>query len=537
MDSTETSSSGSAIELEQAALDVVGTIGKPVDSWAVAATLESLGYRDVDAVDRYRRKDLFELAGDIFGMISSGRVSFAAGTAAASPRGRHGKAARFFRAYLKGAVTAMPMFGQIAAILLLRYSLWAWVDFTETQATVVALGTILSFLVTGGFIQSIGREGIRYLGATNYALSERACWNLVVEGTVVVVVVGGLLFVADILVPVYDLRLMEVSLMYYLLLSELWLYSSVANVLDRPMAIFAITLAGVVPVMVVMEATKLGIYFAHWCGMSFALILMMAYTMPLFRSVAKSTAPELRTTQLPRRAVRAYLIYPYFIYGFFYFLNLFIDRIVSWSTPGAEPPPYLIWFRTSYELGMDWALLSLVLTIAFLEYIIYEFSYYQIPAQKSVDCARRDDYNTFFHRFHRRYLVGVAVIGLVNIAATYFGVVYFRHFSQVKEVREFFSDPRTFFVFYAAAIGYWFLAVGLYNNLFIFTLSRPEFVLKSIIPSTAVNLGVGLIASRWFHYEYGVLGLVAGSATFAFLSTKYARSVFRSLDYYYYSAF
>jgi hypothetical protein len=525
-------------EIEGAAMEVRGIIGKPVDSWAVAAALESLGYRDIDAVERFGQRNVFELAENIHALIID-RKDEALKKPGVSRRRKkaEGKYRRFFRFYSKGAVTAMPMMGQIACILVLRYSLWAWVDFTEAQATVVALGTLLSFIVTGGFIQSIGREGIRLVGSENYYLAEKVCWKLVEQGTITVLGVGVLIFVANLVIPLYDIRLTLVSLMYYVLLSELWLYSSVAVVLSRPMAVLVITVVGILPVYYVMEYTSFGIYIAHWSGMSFALILIMLYTMIVFRRTAESTIPDLKSGRLPKPSVRAYLIAPYFVYGVFYFLNIFIDRFVSWSAPSPEPPPYIFWFRTSYELGMDWALISLVFTLALLEYIINEFSHFQIPAQRAVKCLEVEDYIGFFRKFYKKFLILVAAIAVIDILATYAGVMYFRQFNEIKEVREFFSSPTTYLVFYAASVGYLFIAIGLYNSLFFFTLSRPEFVLRSIIPATAVNLVVALVASRCIHYEYGVLGLVAGGATFALLSTRFARDFFRNLDYYYYAAY
>jgi hypothetical protein len=525
-------------ELELVATEVRGVIGAPIDTWAVAAGLESLGYRDIDAIDRFDRKNVFELAEDVHACILKRKDGVREKSdVARRKRKGPGKVSRIFRSYGKGAVTAMPMMGQIACILVLRYSLWAWVGFTEAQATIVALGTLLSFIVTGGFIQSIGREGIRLVGSENYFLAEKVCWKLVEQGTITVLGVGLVIFLAILVFPLYDTRLTLVSLMYYMFLAELWLYSSVAVVLSRPLSVLVSTLAGVVPVYFVMEYTSLGIYIAHWSGMSFALILMMFYTMLTFRRTAESTVPELKSGRLPKPSVRAYLVAPYFVYGFFYFLNIFIDRFVSWSAPGSEPPPYMIWFRTSYELGMDWALISLVFTLALLEYIIHEFSHFQIPAQRAVKCLQVEDYIRFFRRFYNKFLFLVAAIAVIDIVATYLGVVYFRQFNDIKEVREFFSSPTTYFVFYAASVGYLLLAIGLYNSLFFFTLSRPEFVLRSIIPATAVNLLVALIASRCIHYEYGVLGLVAGGATFALLSTRFARGFFRDLDYYYYAAY
>jgi len=526
------------MDRELLARDVQGVLGNPIDSWQVAATLESLGIRDVDAREQFSKENVFELATEIEQLIrETKRVPVEAPVVQRKKKRRTGRLKRVVRYYGKGALTALPIFGQIAAILILRYSLWAWVDFTEAQATVVALGTLLSFVVTGGFIQGISREGIRYIGSQNYFLAEQVSWKLVGYGTITVLLVGCTILLLDLMIPFYDTQLVLVSLTYYVLLSELWLYSSVAFVLNRTLSVFVIMTAGVVPVFYIMEFTSLGIYVAHWCGLVFTLIVMMTYTITDFRSLASMTASELKLGRLPRPSVRAYLVAPYFVYGFFYFLNLFIDRIVSWSAPHPELPPYVIWFRTPYELGMDWALISLVMTLALMEYVIQEFSHYQLPVQKAVKFIHAEQYAKFFKRFHDKFFLILLGVGVLDILITYSGVLYFRQFSDVKEIRDFFANPITFFTFYAASAGYFFIALGLYNSLFFFTLSRPEFVLRAIIPATAVNLVVGLVASRWFDYQFGVFGLVAGGITFAFLSWRYARKFFRELDYYYYAAY
>ncbi|MDZ7680244.1 MAG: hypothetical protein U5J63_00700 [Fodinibius sp.] len=54
------------------------------------------------------------------------------------------------------------MISQIAAVIIFRYSLWAWLEFNEAQATVVAFGTITAFVLTGGFIQVLGRSVSSY---------------------------------------------------------------------------------------------------------------------------------------------------------------------------------------------------------------------------------------------------------------------------------------------------------------------------------------------------------------------------------------
>jgi len=521
----------------QLAREVFSAIGEPLDVWAVAATLESIGLRDADAMKQYQKPDLFKLAERLLYLIHVDPTRTRPEEGAPPEPERENKLARALLFYFRGASAALPMAGQIASVLLLRYSLWAWVDFTESQATVVAIGTILSFIVTGGFIQSIGREGVRYVGHTNYFLAHKISMKIVRAGSITVLVVGVLFYVLNLLIPYYDDRLMLISLMYYLLLSELWLFSSLAYVLGKQFAVFACTMLGIIPVYIVMEHLRLGIYAAHASGLVTAIVLMAGYTVLLLRRLANRTDSFLKMSRLPHAPVRTYIVAPYFIYGLLYFLNLFIDRIVSWSAPNPEPPPYVIWFRTPYELGMDWALLSLVLTMAALEYMIHEFSYHQIPKQRAVRNNEVLTYISFYKRFYARHLAILTVIGVVSIIVSYVGVMSLQRFDHIPEVRQFFSSRVTFQVFWAAAFGYFFLAIGLFNCLFFFTLSRPEFAIRSIVVALGVNVVVSLALSRWLHYEYGVAGLIFSGIVFALWTTNYALKFFDRLDYYYYAAY
>jgi hypothetical protein len=521
----------------QLAREVFKLIGEPMDVWAVAATLESIGLRDSDAMKQFQRPDLFKLAERILYLIHVDPTRTRPREGPPPVAEREHKLARALLFYFRGASAALPMAGQIASVLLLRYSLWAWVDFSESQATVVAIGTILSFIVTGGFIQSIGREGVRYFGHTNYFLAHKISMKIVRAGTATVVVVGLLLYILNLVIPYYDDRLMIISLLYYVLLSELWLFSSLAYVLGKQFAVFVCMMVGVLPVYLIMEFTHLGIYAAHASGMLTAIAIMAAYTIVRLRRMAKRTDTFLKTSRLPHAPVRTYTVAPYFFYGVLYFVNLFVDRIVSWSAPNPEPPPYVIWFRTPYELGMDWALLSLVFTLAALEYMIHEFSFHQMPTQRAVRNDEVTEYISFYKRFFTKHLFVISLVGVLSILITYFGVHALQRFDDIREVREFFSNPITFEVFWAAAFGYFFLALGLYNCLFFFTLSRPEFAIRSIIAGLGVNVVVSLVLSRWIQYEFGVGGLVMGGLVFALMTMNYAQKFFDRLDYYYYAAF
>ena len=45
---------------------VIKNINNPLDKWAVCATLESMGMRDIDAQKEFAAKDLFELGEEIY---------------------------------------------------------------------------------------------------------------------------------------------------------------------------------------------------------------------------------------------------------------------------------------------------------------------------------------------------------------------------------------------------------------------------------------------------------------------------------------
>ena len=246
---------------------------------------------------------------------------------------------------------------------------------------------------------------------------------------------------------------------------------------------------------------------------------------------------EYLTSSLPRFEVIYFENYRYFLYGFLYFLFLFLDRILAWSA-GPPPPTYIIWFKTPYELGMDWALLSLILTVGSLEYSINSFSKLLIPKQKELAIPKVKKFNKYFFSFYLRQLVILIIIGIISIFVAYYGIMLIKPYGkEYSIINDFFSSQITFKVFWIASIGYLLLSIGLLHTLFFFTLARPRYVIYSMIIAVLVNFTVGYIFSRTMHYEDAVFGLAVGALVFAIASGILAVRFFRKLDYYYYSAY
>jgi hypothetical protein len=516
-------------------------IGNPISKWAVAATIESLGIRNIDAETDYGHNSVFDLANVVYLSIKERITDEEADFEEDVDEFKFGGFRRtlklFAKHYSAGMVFSLPMLSQIIAIIVFEYALWAWFDFNEAQATVVALGTIISFIITGGFIQTLGRLVSKYKGEGNYYLASKASLSVMKLAIPFVLISALLIILLNLILPFYPLPLILLSMVYMVLISFLLLAAAILFATEqRSMILFGI-LAGTIFVIFGMDFAEFGIYISQWIGIFVATIIMAGYGIIYYRLKIRTLRQELFKQSLPEAEVNYYNTYRYFIYGFCYFTFLFMDRLLAWSA-GPPPPEYLIWFNTPYELGMDWALISLVVTIAMLEFSIHSFSLNLIPAQKKAVISKIKLFNKFFRRFYIKQILLLLIVGVASILLTYYGVLSLRVFeTEVPEIADFFENPMTFRVFWLASIGYLFLIYGLLNSLFFFTLNRPELVMYSMIGSLLVNFVVGFLCSRIFGLEYAVIGLIAGSVVFALSTGFLAKRFFKHLDYFYYSAY
>ena len=509
-------------------------IGRPVDKWAVTATLEAMGFRDTDAQSQFGADDLFVLSERLYSHLQSEGSPPSAST---SPhRAGWKRTLQTLTSYARGLLFVAPMALQIAAVLFLGYSLWAWLYFTEAQATVVALGTLLSFIVTGGFVQSIGREGHLYQSQNAPHLAYRACRRLIGVGMLTVGGVTLFFLVTNAIFPYYPFSLMAISAVYFVLLSALWLSLSLLYIINHLSAIVGVTLIGIVPVFGVMTYTEWGIHVAHGVGLTLTVLLTYAYGSYWLRRRARLAPDSQKTDSLPPLSIQIHNLRTYFGYGLCFFTFLSVDRVIAWSVAQPEPPPYVIWFRTPYELGIDWALLSLLLTLAVLQHTVQALSAWLFPKDQSltlpIGVATR-----VVKWFHLRQLFLVLAVGGTSILGTYYGVAALERSAFLPNDVVLLGSPVTRTVFWGAALGYLFLAVGLHNLLFPMMLSSPRPALQSFLYALGANVLIGLLLSRSLHYEYAVVGLLAGSLVLAVVSFVQTRRFLDSFAYHYYAAY
>ncbi|MBV8518609.1 MAG: hypothetical protein JO197_14520 [Acidobacteria bacterium] len=519
-------------ELGQQILDLIGI---PKDAWEIAAQLEVLGLRDADARGDYGARDLFDLARRIYDAFQEGRFRwFVEGSDAgdtASP------VARFVRNYVTGLTFSLPMALQAVAMLAWGYGVWGAIDMDLRTGSAIALGFIASYIVTGGFMQSIVRRGLFYVYQQEEWLAR---WTALRAWSIALRIVLGLLVPALLINFLFDMlpwSIVFTAAGYYTALSVLWLNWALLYLVRKTwlfLVTTAIALAAVLVAAKLFHATPIA---ANVVGLTVADALSFALALLHLNRLANRST---RTSAVnpPRLAVLVYSTSRFFIYGMLYNTFLFADRILAWtSSTGREDfPPYGFWLNVRYELGMDLALIVVMLLSGVVEHAAQRFSESLIPDEKrvkSLDAQRFLDAARATHGARQRRLGAASAVALFAAALV---AIALRGLPSLP-IYDALIATTTTRVFVAAALAYVVFLFALQNVLMLLTLSRVELVVRAVGIALVVNVTVGFICSRAIHYSAAVAGLCAGAVVLAVLTERSMRAVLGALDYHYYAAY
>ena len=504
---------------------------RPLDRWAVAATLESGGIRDVDARERFGRRDVFDLADEVYARcLESDPRADTEGPVEPEFRGR---ARTLTRLYLRGGFFFLQLALQLGSLAVLGYGQWASLDFTNRQASVVGVALLTSFLVTGGTTQAIGYLGPYFGESHKYSLEARVVSAVVGLGLTALLLGEVLLWAVNLVVGSYGGRLLGPGLVYYTLAGLISLSGALLYMLKQFAAMVVATVVGIAVVGLVLHRTSIGIYGAHWIGMAVSIGIQTGWAAAVLVRRSRRTTADLRTAIPPPSPYLAALVAPYVLYGVGYFALLFVDRAAAWSA-GTHELPFT--FRATYEVGLDWALISIVPAIAFLEITVNDISRLLGQLASRYGAQEASEHNRELLRFYRRHLGIVLVLLVLGSAATFGALVLAGHLNATK-VSALFTEGVTLRVYAIGVLGYSFLVCGLFNGLFLFSVGKPWLILRCLAPAVVVATVAAFVLSRVFVYWAAAGGLAAGAFVFAVLAAYRARRILRSIDYHYFAAY
>jgi hypothetical protein len=521
-------SRGAAHELGQQVIDLIGI---PKDEWEIAAQLEVMGLRDSDARADYGARDLFDLAARIHLDFQNGRYRWSVeGEDLEEPA----PLTRFLKNYFVGLTFSLPMALQAVTMLVWGYGVWGAIDMDLRTGSAIALGFIASYIVTGGFMQTIVRRGLFYLYQEEPDLAR---WTALRSWSASVRVVLALLvpaLLANALFSLLPWPIVWTAAAYYTALSVLWLNWALLY-LVRKTYLFLLTTAIALAVVLVaakvfqaspIAANALGLLVAD--ALSFALALWNLNRVSARRPVVNP----------PRLTILVYSTSRFFLYGLLYNTFLFADRIMAWtSATGREDfPPYGFWLNVRYELGMDLALIVVMLLSGIVEHATRRFSEELVPGEKGVKSVETGRFLDAVRRDHRGRFVMLAASSLVAVAIAVAVAWALRQMPSLP-IHQALLTSTTTNVFIVATISYVIFMFALQNILMLLTLSRVELVVRAVGIALVANVAVGFVCSRAIHYSTAVFGLLTGAIALAILTSRAMRAVLGELDYHYYSAY
>lgn len=505
---------------------------QPEDQYEVAALLESMGWNDDRAAKEFGVEDIFELASRIWDSIQNRIVytPFSRTEKFSFLRSLYGT----IRTFLRGLIFAVPMAVSVASMLVLKFSLWSYENLTVEIATSIALATIISFITVGGFTQAIARRGFFYIIQDFYNLARKSTFYFIRLGFLACIIISVLLLLFNFLFNLFSFEMILIIVVYFFFLNSIWLSVTGMYILKKELVFTSLIGLGIFLVYILFKIAGMDIILSQIISLLIVTILSFILVSYFFSKEEKQKEKGIEI-KMPRISITLYSVTPYFLYGFLYFLFLFIDRVNAWST-NSDFMPYIIWFRGQYELGLDFALLTLIIPMGVSEVIVTNLMNDLEASQRGYLVKEIDKKYRFFTKKYNKLLVIILLSAIASSYLVYQLTLWYNKVSVVMNDQNILTSDTTRFVLLWGIVSYVMLSVFLMNAVILFSISQPGLVIRTILPAVVINVVLGFLLSRWFDYSFAVIGLLIGSLFMMVLSTYYVRRVLKNIDYYLYYA-
>lgn len=503
----------------------------PHDIYEIAALLESMGWNDLRVVKEFGASDIFDLAVHILEVLDQ-HIEESPRTEKKTSRVKLGK--EMFRSFLRGLIFAFPMAVSVSAMLTLKFSLWSYKFLALDKATSIAIGTIVSFVVSGGFTQAIARRGFFYIIQGYYNLAKKSTFQFIWIGFGLSVLISLLMIIIIVVFNMFPFEMTLLIVLFFFFLTSIWLSVTVMYILKKEIVFTGLIILGIIIVYVLFGILKWDILVSQLISLSIVSGLSLLLVLYFFIKEERKQEKDM-SLKLPKFSIIIYSVWPYFAYGFLYFFFLFMDRINAWSK-NEEFMPYVIWFRGNYELGLDFALLTLIIPMGMSEVIVTKL-------MKDIEASQKEFLAVESKKLYKKFISSYwRMFGFILVGSTISAYIIYRltiWYNQISirvNGEDLLTNEVTMFVLFWGIVSYIILSFCLMNAVILFALSQPHFVIKSILPAVMVNMVFGFLLSRWVAYEYAVMGLLLGSIVMLVLTTRFLLKVLNNLDYYLYAA-
>jgi len=508
----------------------------PVNMLQVTALLEAGGITDTIAQRRYGFTDVFALAEAVVTRLPQLSQPVPGSNVLPVPEDPRWETVTD---YLRGPMALLPMV-LLSLIIMVYQGFGQW---QIGQVLTLSMSMMGSLLVTSGFVQAASRKGSSYL-SQGYVQAAGRTIGLVMAAALLTVLITVALFIVITLtlawLPISDIILMAVA---YVTLSCLWLAAPVLAMLNQ-MHWFGIGLGigaglsyaglqglvhfGLPRGTVMLIATGLGL-----AGALGVMLLVIRHA--LAREAATSTVSDHRVVLAPWPQLFVNL-FPYFVYGVLYVLFILSGHVAGWVgvLPGGVERMQA--FATT-EMGLTVALGGYILASGVAERTMRRFWRRVKTYQLQTPQASSGSFSQIMHDFYlkeRNHFVMILLLSSVFILT---GVLVTIWITERAGMIVLPWTSATTTVLVLGLLGYGLMALGVFNCMFMITLSRPWQAVSVIILGILATLGGGMGISKLLPYQYSATGMVIGGLVFIYATYLRLQNILTHADYFYYASF
>jgi hypothetical protein len=508
---------------------------QPVNVLHVAALLETAGVTDAIARRRYGFPDVFALAESL---VSEMRDTPAPAPPAARDIPREDWKTTLLD-YGRGPMGLLPLI-LLGVLINLYQSFGQW---DNSQVLTLSISTIGSLLVTGGFVQIAARKGSGYLSQGYIRAGGRFIMQVMGVCLAVVLATAVLLTLSLRSAAWFDPNDHGLLVIAYITLSCLWMFSAILATLEM-LHWFVIALG------VGVAAAYAGIELRAWLRLPEQTVMLVATVAGLVIMAGLIAVVIVRTLKEraaaspvgDQRVVLAPLphltvnLAPYFVYGVTYSVGVLVGH--AGGLIGRLPVGMTrIQGLAQSELALTLALTGYILGVGMAERTMRRFWQRVKVYQRQVSAETPGEFRAVLRDFLTQEraqftralgvssaVVLVAVAGAVSLSAN-------------RVLLGLSWDATTLLIFVSGLAGYGLLAMGVFDSMFLITLSRPLYALKALGISAATTLLVSVVTGLLISYAFGVAGIIIGSAVFLWFTRRALGRIMRHADYYYYASF
>jgi uncharacterized membrane protein len=238
---------------------------------------------------------------------------------------------------------------------------------------------------------------------------------------------------------------------------------------------------------------------------------------------------------LPSRSHLVATLTPYFLYGLLYTMLIISGHIPGWIDSVAEGKG--ITAVVFLEFSLTAALIGFILVGGIIENILRRFWYAVQRFQQQMSPTQLNLFTQsvthFYQTERKRFLKGLIICnGIILVTAL---MLFYASLNTMLIPQAWHTEMVLMFIL--ALFGYSLMAFGIFNSMFMLTLSQPQKANAAIFVSIIVTLIFGIIVGLFTPYYVSVAGILVGNLVFALISDRKLKTVWRDADYYYFASF